>query len=80
MIICIQEHSNISNQHIVSIPDIDKFRPNGAVQDFIWRNIKLSKGKTNLPRDIKIILDGKEDTLRYRLSPCAGIKKCPESI
>ena len=71
--------STICHQRIVFIPDIDKIRPKGAVQDFIWRDIQLSKGKINLPRDIKVSIDGKDETLRYRVAPCAGIKKCPES-
>ena len=71
--------SKISAQHILFIPDIEKIKPKGAAEDFIWRDIQFSKGKTNLPRDIKVIIDGKKETLKYRVAPCAGIKKCPET-
>ena len=57
--------SNISSQYVIFIPDIDKIQPKGAVDDFIWRDIQLSKGRTNLPRDIKVTIDGQEETLKY---------------
>ena len=71
--------STVSNQHLIFVPDIDKIKPNRAAEDLLWRDIQLSRGKMNLPRDLKVIIDGKQETLRYRVAPCAGVKRCPEN-
>ena len=71
--------STVTQQYML-FPDIEQIKPNVAVkEDFIWQDIQLSKGKTNLPRDIKVTINGKQETLKYRMASCAGIKKCPES-
>ena len=45
----------------------------------MWSDIQISKGKVNIDRKIKVKIDGKEEELLYRMAPCGGVKKCPES-
>ena len=80
MITFSRSFSTVSTQHLLFVPNIDKIKPNGAAEDFHWRDIQLSKGKVNLPSDMKIIIiNEKEENLRYWVVPCAGVKhaNCP---
>ena len=42
--------------------------------DFVWRDIQLSKGKVNGPRPVTIQIGEKQETLNYRMVPCGGVR------
>ena len=44
--------------------------------DFVWRDIQLSKGKVNGPRPVTIQIGEKQEILNYRMVPCGGVKVC----
>ena len=67
--------SDNTNQHLLYCEDITSFKSSGCDIDFLWRDIQLSKGKTNGPRPVKLMV-GRESNnveLQYRMAPCAGV-------
>ena len=73
--------SDNTNQHLLYCEDITSLKSSGCDLDFLWRDIQLSKGKTNGPRPVKLMV-GRESNnveLQYRMAPCAGVKQCPTS-
>ena len=72
---------DITKQHMLYTPDVTSLKPDsqsGIPDDFMWRDIQLSKGKMNMPRSIIIKIEGKMEKLQYRIAPCAGVKMCPQ--
>ena len=78
---CAGFFSDNTNQHLLYCEDITSLKSSGCDLDFLWRDIQLSKGKTNGPRPVKLMV-GRESNnveLQYRMAPCAGVKQCPTS-
>lgn len=45
-------------------------------QHFLFSDIQLGKGKARPTRTVKMVVDGKEEVLNYRIIPCGGVKLC----
>ena len=79
IIICIQEHSQI---YLTNTLFSSQILPNSGLKEqskIYLEEYPTIKGLNLSHPDIKITLDGKEQTLRYQMAACAGINKCPES-
>ena len=43
---------------------------------FLWEDIQLSKDKLNPDRAVTININGKDEMVFYRMTPCNGVKAC----
>ena len=57
---------------ISTLPQYDCHNPH-----FLFSDIQLGKGKARNPQKVSMVVDGKEETLWYRIVPCGGVKLCP---
>ena len=57
--------------------DISKL-PNYESSDphFLYSDIQIGKGKARTTRKIQMNIDGKDETVYYRFTPCGGVKRC----
>ena len=46
--------------------------------DFIWKDIRLSKGQLNRDRLITVEIGCEKEEVFYRSAPCLGVKYCPQ--
>ena len=64
-------------QCMLFIPNISQLKTHAEMSDdFIWRDVQLSKGKVNSPRPVTIRVREKQEKLNYRMVPCGGVKVC----
>ncbi len=73
---------DVSHQCLLYCPDVSSLSSNAASpipDDFMWRDIQLSKGKTNGPRVVTFTVgtESKKVRMNYRMAPCGGVKCCP---
>ena len=71
---------DVTNQYMLHSTDVRQL-PQATPDNphFMWSDIQIAKGKMNIDRKIKVTIDGIEEELFYRMAPCGGVKKCPES-
>lgn len=43
---------------------------------FLFTDIQLGKGKARPVRQVKMLVDGSEEVMNYRIIPCGGVKLC----
>ena len=64
-------------QCMLFIPSISQLKTHAEMSDdFIWRDVQLSKGKVNGPRPVTIWVGEKQEKLNNRMVPCGGVKVC----
>lgn len=62
---------DITKQHMLYTPDVTSLKPDSQSElpnDFMWKDIQLSKRKMNMPRSIVIKIDGKMEKLQYQMA------------
>ena len=45
---------------------------------FLWSDVQFSKGSSNKDRLIETDIDGKYESIFYRVAPCRGVKQCEQ--
>ncbi len=64
-------------QHLYHTEDVSKHTQSCEDPHFLWKDLQLSKGQLNKDRLITVQINGKQEQLFYRSSPCSGVKMCP---
>lgn len=59
------------------VPDITKLSFYVKEDEhFLFNDIQIGKGKLRSVRKLQISIEGKEESLNYRIAPCGGVKMC----